>query len=55
MEREQYDLIMPSALREDPNVQVVLETIRSDHFRERITALGGYDASKSGQFWTEVG
>ena len=54
MEREQYDLIMPSSIREDPNIQVVLEIIRSDNFRERVTALGGYDASKSGQFWMEV-
>jgi molybdopterin molybdotransferase/putative molybdopterin biosynthesis protein len=55
MEREQYDLIMPSGIREDPNIQVVLEIIRSDNFRKRVTALGGYDASKSGQFWMEVG
>ena len=55
MEREQYDLIMPSSIRDDPNIQVVLEIIGSKHFRERVTALGGYDPSKSGQFWMEVG
>ncbi len=55
MEREQYDLIMPSALVNDPNIQVVFEIIKSKAFRERVTALGGYDASKSGQFWMEVG
>lgn len=55
MEREQYDLILPSALVENPNIQVVFQVIRSNTFRERVTALGGYDASKSGQFWMEVG
>ena len=55
MEREQYDLILPSSMVEDPNIQVVFEIIRSNTFRERVTALGGYDASKSGQFWMEVG
>jgi putative molybdopterin biosynthesis protein len=54
MEREQYDLIMPSAIVNDPNIQVVFEIIQSKAFRERVTALGGYDASKSGQFWMEV-
>ena len=55
MEREQYDLIMPSSILNDPNIQVVLEIIKTQAFRERVTALGGYDASKSGQFWMEVG
>lgn len=55
MEREQYDLIIPSSILNDPNIQVVLEIIKTQDFRERVTALGGYDASKSGQFWMEVG
>jgi putative molybdopterin biosynthesis protein len=55
MEREQYDLIMPSAIVNDPNIQVVFEIIQSNTFRERVTSLGGYDAAKSGQFWMEVG
>lgn len=55
MEREQYDLIIPSSILNDPNIQVVLEIIKTQNFRERVTALGGYDASKSGQFWMEVG
>jgi putative molybdopterin biosynthesis protein len=55
IEEEQYDLIVPSAILDQPNVQAVLETIQSRHFRERVTALGGYDASKSGQLWAQVG
>ena len=54
LEREQYDLIIPSAILDQPNIQAVLETIQSRHFRERIIALGGYDPSRSGQLWIEV-
>jgi putative molybdopterin biosynthesis protein len=52
--REQYDLIIPSAMVDQPNIQVVLETIRSASFRERVSALGGYDPSKSGELWREL-
>ena len=55
MGREQYDLIIPSSILENPNIQVVLETIKSRNFRNRVTDLGGYDPSKSGQFWMEAG
>jgi molybdenum cofactor synthesis domain-containing protein len=55
LEREQYDLIFPSAFVEIPAIQVVLETIRSQGFRERVSSLGGYDPAKSGQFWVEIG
>jgi putative molybdopterin biosynthesis protein len=54
VEREQYDLITPSAMLDQPNILAVLETIRSRHFRERVKALGGYDPSKSGRLWMEV-
>jgi molybdenum cofactor synthesis domain-containing protein len=52
--REQYDLIIPSAMVNDPNIQAALETIRSTSFRERVSALGGYDPSKSGELWREL-
>jgi len=52
--REQYDLLIPSRLLDQPNIQAVLNTVRSDHFRERILSLGGYDPSKSGELFTEV-
>lgn len=55
MAREQYDLIIPTFLLDDPNVRIVLEAIRSTSFRERVKGLGGYDPSKSGQLWMEVG
>jgi putative molybdopterin biosynthesis protein len=55
IEKEQYDLIIPSSMLDNKNIQAILETIESKSFRERVTALGGYDPSMSGQFWLEVG
>jgi len=52
--REQYDLLIPSRLLDQPTIQTVLNTVRSTHFRERILALGGYDPSKSGELFAEV-
>lgn len=52
--REQYDLLIPSRLLDQAPVQAVLETARSAHFRERVLGLGGYDPSKSGEFFAEV-
>jgi len=55
VESEQYDLIIPKDLLNEPNIQAVLETIRSETFRERVKSLGGYDPSKSGELFAEVG
>jgi molybdenum cofactor synthesis domain-containing protein len=55
LEREQYDLIIPSEVVDIPAMRTVLETVRSQGFRERVKALGGYDPGKSGQFWVELG
>ncbi len=55
MAREQYDLIIPSAAMEQPNIKVLMETIGSRNFRDRVLALGGYDPGKSGEIWREVG
>jgi molybdenum cofactor synthesis domain-containing protein len=52
--REQYDLVIPSHMLDEPNIQVVLNTIKSGHFRERIISLGGYDPSRSGELFMEV-
>jgi putative molybdopterin biosynthesis protein len=54
IDREQYDLIIPSSILETPNIQAILDTVSSGIFRERVKALGGYDPSKSGQLWMEV-
>lgn len=55
MDREQYDLVIPSAFINDPNIQAVLDAIRSRSFRDRVSALGGYDPSRSGELAMEVG
>jgi len=54
VEQEQYDLIVPSSMLENRLLQVVLETIRSEDFRQRVRTLGGYDPSKSGELWVEI-
>jgi putative molybdopterin biosynthesis protein len=54
IDREQYDLIIPSSILETPNIRAILDTIGSHIFRERVNALGGYDPSKSGQLWMDV-
>jgi molybdenum cofactor synthesis domain-containing protein len=55
IEKEQYDLIIPSSILDNRNIQSILDTIESRSFKDRVTELGGYDPSKSGQFWIEVG
>ena len=54
IEREQYDLIIPNAMLDQAGVQAVLETIRSENFRQRVRALGGYDPAKSGNLWKQL-
>jgi putative molybdopterin biosynthesis protein len=54
VEREQYDLIIPSQMLALESIQKVLKTIRSVHFRERVAELGGYDPALSGELWQEV-
>ena len=54
MEREQYDLIVPSSMLDSPHIQQILTTIRSSPYRARVKALGGYDPSRSGQLWIEI-
>jgi putative molybdopterin biosynthesis protein len=54
VEREQYDLIVPTAMLDMSSIRAVLETITSQKFRNRVVALGGYDPSKSGKLWMEL-
>ncbi|MGD9159094.1 MAG: molybdopterin biosynthesis protein [Desulfobacteraceae bacterium] len=55
MVREQYDLIIPSSHLENRNIRELISTIRSDGFKKRVNALGGYDPGKSGELWVELG
>jgi putative molybdopterin biosynthesis protein len=54
MDTEQYDLVIPSDFLDDPNIRAVLDTIRSQRFRDRVRELGGYDPSKSGELVMEI-
>ena len=45
---EQYDLLIPDYAMETPMVQRLLEVLRSDVFRERLEALGGYRLENPG-------
>lgn len=45
---EQYDLVIPEEHFETDNIQTLLETIRSDAFKNRVNALGGYSTEKTG-------
>jgi putative molybdopterin biosynthesis protein len=52
--REQYDLIIPTEHIIDPNIAELIKTIGSESFKKRVTSLGGYDPSKSGELWVEL-
>ncbi|MBW1770089.1 MAG: molybdopterin biosynthesis protein [Deltaproteobacteria bacterium] len=45
---EEYDLVIPEEFFEDEKIQLMLEIIRSDSFKEIVHQLGGYDTSKTG-------
>ncbi|RLB89861.1 MAG: molybdopterin biosynthesis protein, partial [Deltaproteobacteria bacterium] len=46
---ESYDLIIPERFFESQKVQVLLDTIGTDEFKDRVLALGGYGVEKTGQ------
>jgi len=52
--REQYDLVIPSSFVDDPKIELLLNVIRSEEFKERIKALGGYDPENSGNLWKVI-
>ena len=46
---EQYDLIIPEAYFRSDNIQVLLDVIGSQTFKDRVGTLGGYGTEKTGQ------
>ncbi len=46
---EEYDLVIPRRFYETPAVQALLETIDTAGFKDRVTAMGGYDTRQTGQ------
>jgi putative molybdopterin biosynthesis protein len=45
---EQYDLVIPQEHVDSENIQLLLETINTEEFKERVRALGGYSTEKTG-------
>ena len=45
---EQYDLVIPGRFFDGLGVRVLLETIRTDRFKQRVEALGGYATQETG-------
>jgi putative molybdopterin biosynthesis protein len=46
---EEYDLIIPERFFNTDKVQTLVETIRTDAFKHRVQALGGYGTEKTGE------
>ncbi|MBL0715360.1 MAG: molybdopterin biosynthesis protein [Desulfosarcina sp.] len=46
---EQYDLVIPDRFFRMEGIQVLLDTIGSDHFKQRVAALGGYSTELTGR------
>ena len=46
---EEYDLVIPQEYFETPNIQVLLDMINGNVFKERVRSLGGYSTRKTGQ------
>ena len=49
---EQYDLVIPGRFFDAVGIQVLLETIRTDRFKQRVEALGGYSTAETGKILT---
>jgi len=49
--KEQYDLVIPEEFVKERKIKEILDFIRSDDFRKRVEALGGYDARNSGKLY----
>ncbi len=47
---EQYDLVIPEEFMEDEKIVRTLEVIRSDSFKRKVLALGGYGVERTGEF-----
>jgi molybdenum cofactor synthesis domain-containing protein len=50
--KERYDLVIPIAYLADEKIQLLLEIIRSDEFKEKALAMGGYEVHETGSLMT---
>ncbi|MFH1484943.1 MAG: molybdopterin biosynthesis protein [Chloroflexota bacterium] len=47
--QERYDLVIPRTYYESSLLQPLLDVVRSQEFRELVSALGGYDTTETGK------
>jgi putative molybdopterin biosynthesis protein len=47
--KERYDLVIPEEFFDSQGIQMMLDIMTSREYRQRIEAMGGYDASSSGE------
>jgi len=47
--KERYDLIIPKKYLDSNGIKKMLEIIKTNHFKEQVMGLGGYDLSQCGQ------
>jgi molybdate-binding protein len=50
--KERYDLVIPIAYLADEKIQILLDIIRSDEFKEKALAMGGYEVHETGNVMT---
>jgi putative molybdopterin biosynthesis protein len=46
--KERYDLVIPRAYLDDEKIRILLEIIRSDEFKKKAMAMGGYEVHETG-------
>jgi len=49
MTTERYDLVIPERFWEDKKIQILLEVIESDDFKNAVSRLGGYGVEQTGR------
>jgi molybdate-binding protein/DNA-binding XRE family transcriptional regulator len=49
LRRETYDLCFPDAIKSDPRLKALIDTVRSPSYRRLLGALPGYDCADSGR------
>jgi putative molybdopterin biosynthesis protein len=47
--KERYDLVIPQAYLADEKIRLLMEIIRSDTFKIKALAMGGYEVEETGQ------
>lgn len=46
---EQYDLVIPEAFMDDDKILTMLDVMRTQRYKERVLALGGYGVDRTGE------